>query len=287
MKKIIILYSGGLDSFILKHWASKMYPDFEIECIYYDYGNPICETEKMYLPDFVTIKNIEWFNNSTDQLIAKIGDEHKGRIYIAGRNLVFSILAGCQELPKYIFMGGLYEECHPSATDKNNIFLNGTSELLNYVLSPFLKSKLTVRAPFVEEKLTKIDVMQWALDNGISLDQMANTISCFNKNDLNIPCGECHSCIRSFSFFQHFDYELKFIKHPFMDTAFGMKYLLNSILALENSNYDKYLLYDVDYEAIYNFLKLNTHRGSFEWVSYHGIMPKLEKIIHTKSIIKL
>jgi 7-cyano-7-deazaguanine synthase in queuosine biosynthesis len=283
-EKILILYSGGLDSYILFHWTKITYPDSEIKCIYYDYGNPICETEKKFLPEFVEVRSIDWFKNSTESLVGKIGESHKGNIYIPGRNLVFSILSACQELPDYIFMGGLYEECHVNATDKNITFIEKTSDILNYVLQPF-KEKIQIKFPFVDSKMTKLDIMKWAIDSGITIDELEQkTISCFKQNDFYMPCGECHSCMRTFSFFQHWNHDVKFLHHPFLESDFGRTYILNSITQLENSNYNKYLLYDIDYESIAEYLKKN--KENLSWVT-DNVLDKLTTIVHEKQSAEL
>lgn len=252
-KKIIILYSGGLDSFVLYHWTKKKYPNCEIKCIYYDYGNPVCRTEISKLPEFVTVKNIDWFDNSTEKLVGKKEEDHKGNIYIPGRNMVFAVLTAAQELPDYIFMGGLYEEAHNAATDKNVKFINKFNDLVNYVLSPF-KDKISLIFPFVDELYTKSMVIDWALNNGIQPDILGKLYSCFNYSENGLPCGECHSCMRSFSFFYKKGIPIKFSRHPFFESDFGINYLNNSIQMLEESNYDRVLLQDLDYSSIRSFL---------------------------------
>lgn len=280
--KIVILYSGGLDSVVLNRWAHINYPNSDIVCIYYDYGNPVCMSEIKHLPDFVQVRKIQWFENSQSQLIGKPNEQHKGNIYIPGRNLVFAILAATQELPDCIFMGGLYEESHNNATDKNSTFIRLTNDTLSYVLGPF-KDGITLRFPFVEEKMFKKDVINWALGNGITPEEIGSAYSCFNATENSIPCGECHSCIRSFSFFYIANIPIKFIKHPFIDTDFGNSYILSSIISIELLEYNSTeLLYDIEYESILKFY-MDNYTTFSNFLEANDIIARLKNIISHKT----
>ncbi len=192
MKKIVILYSSGLDSKIMLHYAKVNHPNAEIKCIYYKHGADSEEGEIKLLPDFVEIRSVDWLGEKIKP-VAKLEDPFAGAIYIPGRNLVFSTLAACQELADEIWMGTLADECNPKGTDKNEEFRKGTSDLLTYVLSPF-KEKVVVRFPFVEENWTKADSVKWALENGLAEEEIKSTISCWHFS--KTPCGECKQCFK-------------------------------------------------------------------------------------------
>src|SRR5690625_80518 len=135
--KIVILYSGGLDSYIMKRYAELKYPNAELKFIYYKHGAESEEKEISLLPEYVEIRSIDWLGDKIRPK-AKKEDPFAGAIYIPGRNLVFSVLAACQELPDEIWLGVLADENNEGATDKNSKFAGATSNLLSYVLSPFL-----------------------------------------------------------------------------------------------------------------------------------------------------
>ena len=193
MGKIVILYSGGLDSFILYHYAKKYYLDREIECVYYKHGCQSEESELKNLPNFVEIKEIDWLNNS-NKAKSKDSDPFAGNIYIPGRNLVFITLAACQKLPTEIWMGTLADENNQTGTDKNTWFRMETEKLLNYTLSPFLSKGLKIRFPFVENDWTKLKAIQWALDNELCEDEITKQVSCWNHDGEN--CGNCKQCFK-------------------------------------------------------------------------------------------
>lgn len=195
--KICILYSGGLDSLIMRQMAKVEYPEAEVKLIYYQHGADSEIEEINLLPPEVEIRNVDWLTDS-HRPVAKKDDPMGGAIYIPGRNMVFATLAACQELPDEIWMGTLYDECNPSATDKNNVFRTGLNETLNYVLSPFI-DKVTVRFPFVEKQMTKVDTVRWALANGLSKEDVTASVSCWHYNEAEQKaCGRCKQCFKRF-----------------------------------------------------------------------------------------
>lgn len=195
--KIVVLYSGGLDSLILLKLAKASYPDAEIKCLYYRHGADSEEAEIARLPDFVEVREVAWLGEFC-RPVAKLDDPYAGAIYIPGRNLVFSALAACQELSDEVWMGTLWDEDNDQATDKNERFRRGASELLSYVLSPFV-GNVKVRFPFVEAGWSKVDAVEWALANGVTKEELIETVSCWHHD--GIPCGQCKQCFKRYFIF--------------------------------------------------------------------------------------
>ncbi len=275
--KIVILYSGGLDSMILYRWTRINYPAAEIMCLYYDYGNPVCLAEIKSLPPTAVVKKIEWFNNSTQNLRSKDEDAHKGNIYIPGRNLVFATLAACQELPDYIFMGGLSEEAHERATDKNVVFIDKFNDVMQYVLSPF--KHIELRFPFVENNMTKGDIIKWALKNGVTVDDIISTYSCYAGTENETPCGICHACIKNFSYFYWLGLPFKSIWHPFTDSDAGIIHLTNSVDEIYRRNFDMILINDICYEGLLQYLIDTVNKTD---IDTQNLRNRIEKIIAIK-----
>lgn len=208
--KIVLLFSGGLDSIIMYHMAKIEYPDAEIKCLYYRHGADSEEAEIARLPDFVEVRNVDWLGKDI-RPVHKLDDPFAGAIYIPGRNLIFTSLAACQELPDEIWMGTLWDEDNEQATDKNEKFRNDTSELLSYVLSPFLKG-VRIRFPFVEKLMTKELSVRWALENGIDEEELTSTISCWHHD--GEPCGQCKQCFKRFFIFRLNNLRESYRVHP-------------------------------------------------------------------------
>lgn len=191
--RIVINYSGGLDSLIMYHYAKIVYPDSDVVCIYFKHGAASEEKELSTLPDFVQVRTIDWLNDKCKP-IAKKEDPFAGAIYIPGRNLIFASLAACQELANEVWMGTVWDEDNPKGTDKNETFRSETSNLLSYVLSPFIDG-VKVRFPFVELGWTKVDSVRWALANRLSKEDILNSVSCWDHTD-GKPCGKCKQCVK-------------------------------------------------------------------------------------------
>jgi 7-cyano-7-deazaguanine synthase in queuosine biosynthesis len=191
--KIVILYSGGLDSFLMYKWAKAYHPDATIKCLFYAHGQASEQAEIKSLPSFVEVRKIDWLNDKIKP-VAKASDPFADAVYIPGRNLIFSALAASQELAEEIWMGTVWDEDNPEATDKNEPFRARTSSLLSYVLNPFIDS-VTIRFPFVENEMTKETAVRWALSNGTPIDDIKATVSCWNQR-YDKPCGKCKQCLK-------------------------------------------------------------------------------------------
>ncbi|QFR56590.1 hypothetical protein CPT_Mendera_041 [Stenotrophomonas phage Mendera] len=210
-KKILILYSGGLDSMMMEKLAQWTNPTAEITCVFYEHGQDSLEAEIAALPWYVKRRKIDWLDGDV-KAVPKKSDPFAGAIYIPGRNLVFAVTAASQFLPDEIWMGTLFDECNEQATDKNNIFLEKTNAVLKYVLSPF--GNPVVKFPFVERGWTKTDALGWLLARGVvSKEDIAKTTSCWHNDGL--PCGECKQCLKRALIMDQFDiYEHHAGLHP-------------------------------------------------------------------------
>jgi 7-cyano-7-deazaguanine synthase in queuosine biosynthesis len=226
MRKIVILYSGGLDSFLLKKYAETEYPDTEIKCVYYKHGADAEVKEIERLPDFVEVRNVDWLGNNI-RAMPKKDDPFAGAIYIPGRNLVFTVLAASQELPDEVWMGTVWDEDNDKATDKNENFRKGTSELLSYVLSPFLDS-VKIRYPFVENGWSKEDCVNWALyTKAATKEEIINTVSCWHQK-ANEPCGQCKQCFKRYFVFLLNGFSEDYLVNPAF-SRYGQELLIKYI----------------------------------------------------------
>ena len=210
--KIVILYSGGLDSYLMLKLAEREYPDATVKCIYYAHGADSEADELNLLPDYVEVRKVDWLNESCRPLPKK-SDPFAGAIYIPGRNLVFSVLAGCQELPDEIWLGVLADENNAQATDKNGIFRALTTETLEYVLSPFVDG-IVVRFPFDEKGFTKLDAIRDALDNGVDPREIEKTVSCWHSVN-GKHCGRCKQCVKRKLIFDLVGLKTEYVIEPY------------------------------------------------------------------------
>lgn len=231
--KIVILYSGGLDSFIMHHKAKIDHPDAEIISVYFDHGANYCKREISGLPSFVQIRRLDWLDNNHTTIVQP--GRREGAIMIPGRNLVFATTLACQELPDELWIGALHGETHEKGTDKNYTFLAKLNETLNYVIGPFRnKVPMYCKFPLADAKLDKLDSVKWALTHGLTPEELMATRSCHDGS--TNKCGGCIQCIKRWAVFGECGFSENYDNHP-MKSDFGksfVKDLINCELGLDD-----------------------------------------------------
>jgi 7-cyano-7-deazaguanine synthase in queuosine biosynthesis len=233
--KILILYSGGLDSLIMHHYAKIKYPSAQIIFNYYDMGQEYNFKEMAVLPSNVTIRKLEWLNED----IKTVGKENTQNIMIPGRNLVLAIIGACQELPDEIWMGALQGEVHNEATDKNYEFLNRTNNVLSYVLAPYGVQPV-VRFPLADAGFGKFEATKWYIDNGGDIEALLNSSSCLTKEATNScdNCGSCIVCLRRWGIFSQLGLHEEYIHHPITEMSDANRRVLHEMVY--GTHYDEY-----------------------------------------------
>ena len=233
-KHIAILYSGGLDSYILYHMAKINNPDAKVTAWYYNHGQPVADREIENLPDFVQIRNVDWLNEEKIPIVQP--GRREGAIMIPGRNLVFGVLLACQELPDEIWMGTLHGETHEKGTDKNYTFLKYLNDTVNYVLGPFKYfSPIKVKFPLADYHINKLGEVQWALRHDITKEQLIATRSCHDGS--TNKCGKCIQCIKRWAVFGACGFTEDYDIHP-LDSDFGKEFIYDLLnCAVGNDTY--------------------------------------------------
>ncbi len=195
--KIVILYSGGLDSLIMKRFAEVNYPNADVVCVWYDIGQEYARKEEAVLPDFVIKHKFDWLDSQTTA--ASKDGSASGNIYIPGRNMVLATAVACKYLPDEVWLGALAGETHEQATDKNYDFLKYLNRTLSYVLSPFTTS-IKARFPLAGAGFNKLRAVKWAVENGVSHEAILKSSSCLSGEAGN--CGQCIVCFRRWGIFK-------------------------------------------------------------------------------------
>jgi 7-cyano-7-deazaguanine synthase in queuosine biosynthesis len=209
--KITILYSGGLDSLIMRRWAAVHHPDAEVNYVYFNIGHKYAHKEMAVLPKDVEVHDMTWFSA---QEYSKEGTQ-SGGIFIPGRNLLFATIAACKYLPDEIWLGALLGETHEKSTDKNWKFAGDTSDLFSYVLNPFLNNgKTKVVFPLAEAGMGKFEATKWAFDQGMK-DEILQSSSCMD--DEAGACGKCVVCVRRWGIFKQLGLEEQYRCDPVSD----------------------------------------------------------------------
>lgn len=174
MSKEVILYSGGMDSFIMSH----MYPNaFKL---YVDVRSKYADKEIANLPkDVVVHRGLDLSMFERDDAI------------IPSRNL-YMVLAAANYGDTIMLGATAGDQSH----DKDETFAVQATRILNHMMSGshFIPSrKLLVTLPI--KNRTKDALIKWYL-NSYKGDREAlvNSVSCYSEEHLH--CGVCKSCTR-------------------------------------------------------------------------------------------
>lgn len=237
-KKVVILYSGGLDSFVMWKLAEKEGYDYKL--VHFDIGQPYNKKEldaiNSLVGDIIEIRKVDWIEKEDD--IKNKGNE-SGNIFIPGRNLTLASLAASIYLPDEIWLGALMGEIHNYATDKNMEFIKRTNETFEYVFSPFERQPKVV-FPLVDRKLGKYEEVKWLLDNDIPTEDILKTSSCLSGEEGK--CGTCVVCCRRHYIFKGLGFDEKTNRHP-LENPENVKMIIKMIdneINNSNDHYDEY-----------------------------------------------
>jgi len=206
MTKIIVVYSGGLDSFTLLNEAVDMGHD--VSTISFDYGQKhkreldsvrkFCLQESIdhKVVDISSIKEIFSGSSLTDDLEIPKGhyeDESMQSTVVPNRNMILISLAlgyAVTKEAKEVWFGAhsgdhaIYPDCRPEFVEK----MDAVARISNY-------EPISVKAPYILKSKSEI------LKIGLSMNlDYALTWTCYEGGDLACgTCGACHERLESFA----------------------------------------------------------------------------------------
>ena len=191
--KIALLMSGGIDSLCMEHIGKLKYPKAEFVKVYYNIGHENRMQEMRCLAADTKVRKVDWYKDGEEAHNLK----EVGPWFIPARNAVFALLAAAQELPDEVWYGVLYYEFIGASTsnDKDPKFIKTMNALLAHTLAPYMDKPPELKTPLVDLQMTKAEMMQYCLENGMKESQITNTHSCYRNSDQ--PCGNCHACLRN------------------------------------------------------------------------------------------
>jgi len=218
----ILMFSGGMDSFILK----TLYSFKDTECLFINLNTKENKIENQYIDRYFpntikislplnqfeltgTIPTIPFRNN----ILSLIGAQY-------GSNIYFAFTAG------------------DSSKDTDYVFKSQMESILNYFgqdenKTPF-PPPYKIKIPF--RRFTKTQLIAMFLEKkGDPLDLLTKTVSCY-KGD-GIPCGECRSCIRNYISYKLNNISLKnyMKKTPSISV---LQNFLNESVSKKNENFE-------------------------------------------------
>jgi len=167
---MILLFSGGIDSYVAWHYLNKP------KTVYFNLNTPYSFKEEKIIKKLIPSTSIEYVLNLASR---QIGDH----AYIPYRNLYLAMLAS--KYSDTIVIAGVKDD---DVSDKNEKIFKEFSELL----SKLENRPILVTSPFWD--MTKEQVIAWYLQHHTS-EKLLETISCYSDEFVNY-CGKCPSCFR-------------------------------------------------------------------------------------------
>lgn len=183
-KDVVVLLSGGLDSFVAYHYAK--HEGINPLALWLDIGQPYARKEEEAIDSFdFSVRKIrmnllqhEWGNMPTPE-----------QQIIPARNLLFTVIGSM--FGGRVWVSALHGEQHGREHDKSERYFKDTSALLTYVLD-YLREETLVETPFAH--LSKTEVVAWALSHGIPASALLKTSTCYDEQIRN--CGRCGTCFK-------------------------------------------------------------------------------------------
>ena len=194
MEKHVLLFSGGIDSFVAYHFIRKELQK-EVVPVYFDLGAPYNPREirvvKSLLPETIIDTSLS------------VGDTQRGQnAFIPYRNLLLACMA--RKYGDNIWIAGLKDDM---VEDKNPDAFNAMNECMNYISKPEDHARL--RSPFWGA--TKEQVVRWWCNNFPNeRNKILETISCYDPYEPTNYCGRCPSCLRKFFALRNNGFNIEF-----------------------------------------------------------------------------
>ena len=206
MTKIIVVYSGGLDSFTLLNEAIRSGKD--VSALSFDYGQKhnkelhfvekFCAQESIdsKIVNVSSIKELFQGSSLTDEIDIPKGhyeDDSMKSTVVPNRNMILISLALGYAVTKEaeeVWFGAhagdhaIYPDCRPEFVEK----MDAVARIANY-------SPIAVKAPYIAMSKTEIIAigLNMQLDYGL-------TWTCYEGKELACgSCGACHERLESFA----------------------------------------------------------------------------------------
>ena len=229
MSDVSILFSGGLDSLIMYHYAKARGAD--PVCLYVDLGHPYAHKEKeamarksAWMPKVEIIEMSSLFHLIEKRMSNQI---------IPSRNVLLSVIGGM--FSPEVWLGALDGEQLGKEHDKSPRFFEDTTKLLTFT-NEFFQAETKVVAPFA--KLSKSETIQWALWYGIPLEELFATSSCYDG--VEGKCGKCLTCVKRRLAFLANDIIEPGYHNDLLDSPYMQELMREIPIADQNKDYTRF-----------------------------------------------
>lgn len=189
MDKKVLLYSGGMDSWLIdKLWK----PDVKI---FFNIGtaNSNYELERVKKLDDVVIIDLP----------LKQFEQADNNYYLPLRNLHFITMAA--HYGDVICLGATGSSTHK---DKNDVFATLSENVINYLLSEDTTRHTKVKIVLPFRGMSKTEILAKYLAMGGDINKCyEETFSCYSPDAEGKPCMKCTSCLSKFTAFYNNGYQ--------------------------------------------------------------------------------
>lgn len=178
---IVLLFTGGLDSTIGRHYLEYYKLDHHL-VYFYTGASRYTDKEVQYLHD-------NKFPVEIDGTLQWLGQyEQPASAFVPYRNLFFAMVAAIKYAPN-VMICGVEDDDVP---DKNEHSFDLWSRHLSYIG----KDPVRVFSPFWHTH--KHEAVAWYLETGGTKSGLLNTISCYSDTR-STYCGSCRACFRKWA----------------------------------------------------------------------------------------
>ena len=170
--KSVLLYSGGLDSYIYNYLLK---PDI---CLYVDINSKYTQSEKHNITQINTLSNLKIVQSKDMRYL------EQPNAIIKNRN-IYLILEACN-FGENIYLGSTIGD---GSKDKDKTFFQSISALLTHTSN----KKICVTAPFI--KYSKSELIKKYIEKNGDITKLKNIFSCYTGEKKQ--CGKCKACVRN------------------------------------------------------------------------------------------
>lgn len=186
--KEVLLYSGGMDSYIAWHYLNK--PKTLFVNLKHRYNLKEVSAVKKTIPETIIFNGLD------------LGKFEKSDADIPLRNLYLAMIAVSEGFEKIWLV---VQKDETSIPDRTPEFFKSASE----VLSELAEKEIIVDSPFMH--MDKTDMTIWYKENVGDIEALDSTVGCYNEDYRH--CGNCGACLRRWVAFSNAgikpDYDLK------------------------------------------------------------------------------
>lgn len=187
MKDCVVLFSGGLDSYIHLYWALQHFD--RVSALFVNLHHRYMQREKMAYHHCMMDLSSQYRGLVGEFAELDLSQVEEPNGFIPLRNMYLLQLA--THYSKNVVFGTLH---HESAPDHRMPFIGMMEWLINSQLQPseYKKeaSSVNILTPF--SNYTKTELVRWYLGNGGDAEALRRTVACYSEKG---QCGQCRSCL--------------------------------------------------------------------------------------------